>query len=206
MSSTTDPVTEPIPIDCARAINNALVDPIRYSHIYTVQDFEPKSFESNTFKLPESDNVYWTQFKINWLGPYTPQFNFGWIERDKKIRIDFPFPAKYNNGQWYTFPWPIPAFHYKKNSGFYIIVDYPEKAEGSFLQIEFLGFENLFEFDMNDVLLCDKDKHPIWRITSPYHDYMNYTVHAIDYAPPRGSIRIYLMDTYFAQALPSEHP
>lgn len=175
MDTTTD-ILPSISEGCANAINPGLHSPISYSHIYTMQEFYPTSSGQRKFKLPESDNVYWTEFKVHWLGLHSPQFSFAWIDNDANIEYDFPIPVKCENGVWNELTWPIPAFHYKRNAGFYIIVDFPEKAEGAFLQIDLLGFEQLFDFDKNTVLLCDELNQPQWKIDAPMHDYLNYTL------------------------------
>lgn len=132
-----------IPTHVALALNPDLVYPIAVSHIFHQEDLLPKSCSTRLFKIPAATSLTWTNYKIAWIGPGSPQISLIFIRDGTEIPLTLPRSA---TKKWEDFKWPIPAFNFSSVSeGFNIRVDYPEIQPGDngYLRLDILGFEDL---------------------------------------------------------------
>lgn len=169
-------MAQSIPITVAKAIKPDLYDPVSYSHMYTVQEFRPKSFGQYVIRLPYTPNLFWTQFRVIWTGLHDVQACLSWRSSEQTTDIHLPCVATCKTNVWNEFQWPLPSVHTKEDAGFYLTIEFPKEVFNAILQVDILGFEQLLPYHVRNIELCDIDGTPNWLLTSYDYKYRYYYI------------------------------
>jgi len=146
-----------IPTHIATALNSELVMPESYSHIYLTEDLFPVSLGTKYFKFPYSKNITWTNFRISWIGPHSPQVTLTFGKDAGELNLaSYPLTRQ----KWQDLYWVLPSHPFpNEDEGFYLKIDYPELpiTSMSYLKLYMLGFENILPYFKNEYIFVDEN-------------------------------------------------
>lgn len=152
------------PTAVASALMPSRSDHKSYSHICTLYDSHPKPSHSKRFEIPYSEDVTWTHFRTNWIGPHKVQYLLVWESADRTIQYDLRCDVENPNDIWHCLPWPILSIDFKNGGGFTLYADYPTGFTDAYLQIQFCGYESIIPYNKKQYILLNNDGNPLWNM------------------------------------------
>jgi hypothetical protein len=136
-----------VPYDFARKVNPSLSNTRQRSVQYTLSDIYQQTDSMTLYRVPYSENTYWTHYKYGVQGSIPSDFSIEVVLIDQTdCRAVLNHQPRMNLNEWFPLSWPIPSLSTPSDKGLFIRVTHHVDPGTYHYSISLIGFIDLFPY------------------------------------------------------------